>query len=317
MGKRGLTARALLASGLAAIATATWAGVAWAEDLVGQPTPGAIDMQPAAAPLKVMQNWFQDWILLPVVTSITLFVLVLLIIVMVRFNKRANPTPSKFTHNTTVEIIWTVVPVAILAFIAIFSFRLLYAFHDMPKPDLTVKVTGYQWYWGYAYPDQKIPEYVSNIVPEEKTTKDLYRLEADNPLVAPVNKVVKVLVTGSDVIHSFAMPAFGIKSDAIPGKVNQTWFKATRTGVFYGQCSELCGTNHAFMPIKIVVVTDAEFARFVAQHHGSMTPAPAAGAPAAASAAPAAAPAPTSSAAPAAKSSSASASSAPAAPKPQ
>ena len=266
MGMRRLLARSALALSLAASGTG-----AWAADLVGQPTPGAIDLQPAASPLKHMVTWFNNFIIMPVMFGIVIFVLILLLIVIVRFNKRANPTPKKFTHNTPIEIMWTIVPVLILAFVAIFSFRLLYAYHDTPKPDMTVKVTGYQWYWGYAYPDQKIPEYVSNILPEDKAPPHLYRLATDNPLVVPVGKVVKVLVTGSDVIHDWALPAFGLKTDAIPGRVNETWFKAEKVGTYYGECSELCGANHAFMPIEVKVVSDADFAAFVAQHHGTLT----------------------------------------------
>ena len=271
MGMRRRLAHVALALSLAASGTG-----AWAADLVGQPTPGAIDLQPAASPMKHMVGWFNNFIIMPVMFGIGLFVLILLLIVIVRFNKRANPTPKKFTHNTPLEIIWTIVPVLILAFIAIFSFRLLYAYNDMPKPDMTVKVTGYQWYWGYSYPDQKIPEYVSNILPEDKAPAHLYRLATDNPLVVPVGKVVKVLVTGSDVIHDWAMPAFGLKTDAIPGRVNETWFKAEKVGTYHGQCSELCGINHSFMPIEVKVVSDADFAAFVARRHGVLTPAQAA-----------------------------------------
>jgi cytochrome c oxidase subunit II len=266
MGMRRLLARSALALSLAASGTGVRAA-----DLVGQPTPGAIDLQPAASPIKHMVIWFNNFIIMPVMFGIAIFVLILLLIVIVRFNKRANPTPKKFTHNTPLEIIWTIVPVLILAFVAIFSFRLLYAYHDTPKPDVTVKVTGYQWYWGYAYPDQKIPEYISNILPEDKAPLHLYRLATDNPLVVPVGKVVKVLVTGADVIHDWALPAFGLKTDAIPGRVNDTWFKAEKVGTYYGECSELCGANHAFMPIEVKVVSDAEFAAFVAQHHGTPT----------------------------------------------
>jgi cytochrome c oxidase subunit II len=188
-----------------------------------------------------------------------------------------------------VEVIWTSGPVLIPMFIAIFSFKLLYAYHDMPKPDLTVKVTGYQWYWSYAYPDQKIDEITSNMLPEDeaKAKGVPYRLAADNPMVVPVGKVVRVLVTGADVIHSWANPAFGTKIDAIPGRVNQTWFKAEKVGVYYGQCSELCGINHAFMPSEVDVVSQADFDKWVASKTAPPAPAPAA-APAAAAPAPAA-----------------------------
>ncbi|HEX3916733.1 MAG TPA: cytochrome c oxidase subunit II, partial [Caulobacteraceae bacterium] len=183
-----------------------------------------------------------------------------------RYNKKSNPVPAKWSHNTMVEVIWTAGPVLILMFIAIFSFKLLFAYHDMPKADMTVKVTGYQWYWGYAYPDQKIEEITSAVMPEDEAkARGLpFRLAAHDPMVVPVNKVVRVLVTGADVIHAWANPAFGTKIDAIPGRVNQTWFKAEKIGVYYGQCSELCGINHAFMPSEVDVVSQADFDKWVA-----------------------------------------------------
>jgi cytochrome c oxidase subunit 2 len=160
-------------------------------------------------------------------------------------------------------------------FIAIFSFKLLFAYNDMPKPDLTIKATGYQWYWGYEYPDQKMPEFVSNILPEDqaKAKGVPYRLAATEPMVVPVNKVVRVLVTGADVIHAFAVPSFGVITDAIPGRVNETWFKVDRVGTYYGQCRELCGVDHAFMPIEVRVVTQPEFDAWVARKGGG-APAP-------------------------------------------
>jgi len=261
-----------LAMGLAAGAmSAFWGASALAEDLVGQPTNGAIDMQPGVTQLKHDAIFFHNVILLPIITLITLLVLGLLLWVIVRYNRRANPTPARWSHNTAIEVTWTLVPVLILMFIAIFSFKLLFAYHDMPKPDLTVKATGYQWYWGYEYPDQKMPEFVSNILPEDKAkAKGVpYRLAATEPLVVPVNKTVQVLVTGADVIHAFAVPAFGIIIDAVPGRVNSTWFKAERTGTFYGSCRELCGVDHAFMPIEVKVVTQPEFDAWVASKHGT------------------------------------------------
>ena len=277
-----------LASGAAlAAATLMSAGGAFAADLVGQPTPGAIDFQPAASPLKHQVIFFHNVILLPIISAMVLLVLGLLLWCVFRYNSKANPVPAKWSHNTMIEVIWTSGPVLILMFIAIFSFKLLYAYHDMPKPDLTVKVTGYQWYWSYAYPDQKIDEITSNMLPEDeaKAKGVPYRLAADNPMVVPVGKVVRVLVTGADVIHSWANPAFGTKIDAIPGRVNQTWFKAEKVGVYYGQCSELCGINHAFMPSEVDVVSQADFDKWVASK--TAPPAPAA-APAAAAPAPAA-----------------------------
>jgi cytochrome c oxidase subunit 2 len=258
-----------------------------AEELLGQPTPGAIDLQRSASPMRDDVQFFHNDILLPIITVIVLFVLALLVICMVRFNKRANPTPARWSHNTVVEVIWTGVPVLILMFIAIFSFKLLFKYHDMPQPYMTVKATGYQWYWGYAYPDQKIDEITSTVTPEDKTTPQLYRLAADNPMVVPVGQVVRVLVTGADVIHSFSVPAFGVKIDAVPGRVNETWFKAEQVGSFYGQCSQLCGINHAFMPIQVNVVSQADFNAWVASKAPKPAPVPAT-TPAAAAPAPAA-----------------------------
>ncbi len=245
---------------------------AWATALLGQPTPMGVGFQPAGDAIKRNVIFFHDDILMPIITAICVFVAGLLIYVMIRFNKRANPTPAQFTHNTTVEVAWTAAPVLILMFIAIFSFRLLYAYHDMPKPDLTVKATGNQWYWSYAYPDQGAFTFDSLLLPEAKAkAKGVpYRLAVDNPLVVPTGKVVRVLVTGADVIHDFAMPAFGLKTDAIPGRVNETWFKADKPGIYYGQCSELCGTDHAFMPIEIDVVDQPRFDAWVAGHGGKL-----------------------------------------------
>jgi cytochrome c oxidase subunit 2 len=290
-----------LAAGIATGAlTAFWGASALADDLIGQPTNGAIDMQPGVTPLKHDAIFFHNAILLPVITAITLFVLALLLICIVRFNKRANPVPAKWSHNTPLEVAWTLVPVLILVVIAVFSFKLLFEYHDMPKPYMTVKATGYQWYWGYEYPDQKIPEFVSNVLPEEKAKAagKPYRLAATEPLVVPVNQTVQVLTTGADVIHAFAVPAFGVIMDAVPGRVNSTWFKVDRIGTYYGSCRELCGIDHAFMPIEVRVVSQADFDAWVLSKKGTPIgsappPVPAVAAPAAgASATPASATAP-------------------------
>jgi cytochrome c oxidase subunit 2 len=280
--------RRMLTGASALAATMAFAGQALAEDLLGQPTPGAIDLQPAASVLKHDAIWFHNVILMPIITVITLFVAGLLAWIAIRYNKKANPVPAKFSHNTTIEIIWTVVPVIILMVIAIFSFRLLFAYNDMPKPYMTVKATGYQWYWGYEYPDQKISEITSLPLTKEQAEakKVPYLLAADKPLVVPVNQVVRVQVTGADVIHAFALPAFGLKTDAIPGRLNETWFKAEKVGTYYGQCSELCGVDHSNMPIEIKVVSQAEFDAWV---KSKTAPPAAAAAPATAEAAPAAA----------------------------
>src|SRR5665647_1134602 len=228
----------------------------------GQPHPWQLGLQAAATPVMGDIIWFHDF-LLYIITAITLFVLALLVIVMVKFNARSNPVPSRTTHNTLIEAVWTVVPVLILVAIAVPSFRLLFYELKVPQADVTVKATGKQWFWSYSYPDAKF-EFDSLMT----QTKDLKAgqprlLTVDNEMVVPVNKVVHVLTVGADVIHSFAVPSFGIKIDAIPGRINETWFKAERVGTYYGQCSQLCGKDHAFMPIAIHVVTDQEYAAWL------------------------------------------------------
>jgi cytochrome c oxidase subunit 2 len=265
-----------LATGIAAGAmTAFWSAAAFAADEVGQPTPGAIDLQPGVTPLRDDAIFFHNMILMPIITVITLFVLALLIYCVIKFNRKSNPVPARWSHNTPLEIAWTLIPVLILVFISIFSFRLLFNYNDMPKPYMTIKATGYQWYWGYEYPDQKIPEFVSNIMPEDqaKALGKPYKLAATEPLVIPVNQVIEVLVTGADVIHAFAVPSFGIITDAVPGRVNHTWIKVDRVGTFYGSCRELCGVDHAFMPIEVKVVTQPEFDAWVASK-ATKAPAP-------------------------------------------
>ena len=234
-------------------------GASLALAAMGYPTPWQTGFQDAGSP--VMENiiWFHR-LLLIVITLIAAFVLALLVWVMVRFNQRAHPTPSRTTHRTSLEVAWTVIPIAILVFIAVPSFRLLFLEQNIPAADITVKVTGKQWYWSYGYPDQGKIEFDSLMIRDKDLKADQPRLlSVDNDLVVPVNKVVRVQVTGSDVIHSFAVPSFGIKIDAIPGRLNETWFKATKEGIYYGQCSELCGKNHAYMPIALRVVSDSEF----------------------------------------------------------
>jgi cytochrome c oxidase subunit 2 len=229
----------------------------------GQPSPWQMGFQQAATP--VMENiiWFHDF-LLYLIVAITLFVLALLLIVIVRFNARANPTPSRTTHNTLLEVMWTLVPVIILVSIAVPSFKLLFLELTIPPADVTVKATGKQWYWSYSYPDAKF-EFDSLMLKDGERKADQPRLLAvDNELVVPVNKVIRVQVIGSDVIHAFAVPSFGIKIDAVPGRLNETWFKATREGVYYGQCSELCGKDHAFMPIEVRVLSDQAYAAWLA-----------------------------------------------------
>lgn len=248
----GLATIALVAAGI----TLATGGAAFAE--LGQPEPWEWHLQASGSPVMDNIVWFHDFLSVLIIV-ITLFVLALLVIVVVKFNSRANPVPSRTTHNTLIEVVWTLVPVLILVGIAVPSFRLLFLELDVPKADLTIKATGKQWYWSYAYPDNGKFEFDS-LMAQDKQPR---LLGVDNEMVVPVNKVIRVQVTGADVIHAFALPAFGVKIDAIPGRLNETWFKATKTGMFYGQCSELCGKDHAFMPIAIRVVNDQEFASWV------------------------------------------------------
>ena len=238
--------------------------------------------QPAASEMMEKIAWFDAyvfWFIVP----ISIFVMVLLLVVMLRFRAKANPVPTTTTHNSTIEVIWTVVPIIILVMIAIPSFDLLNRQID-PKvePDMTIKAVGYQWYWGYEYQDDEALSFDSVLIGREKYSnpdaakeereeygksdedKYPYLLAVDNELVVPVNKTVRVLVTAADVIHSFAIPALGFKMDAVPGRMNETWFNANREGLFYGQCSELCGKDHAYMPIAVRVVSDEQYAAWKA-----------------------------------------------------
>jgi len=255
---KGQMGRRLLGLVVAGVALVT-GGVASAE--LGQPAPWEYKLQGAGSPVMEDIIAFHDGLLI-VITVITLFVLGLLITVMVKFNARSNPVPSRTTHNTLVEVAWTLLPVLILVGISVKSFKLLFEELDIPKADVTIKATGNQWNWTYTYPDDKI-EYTSIMLTDEDRAKldppPPRLLGADHALVVPVDKVIRVQTTGADVIHSFAVPAFGIKIDAIPGRLNETWFKATKLGVYYGQCSELCGKDHAFMPIVVRVVNDQDY----------------------------------------------------------
>ena len=200
-----------------------------------------------------------DRILFPIIVAISVFVLFLLLYSIFKFRASKNPIPSKTSHNTFIEIMWTVIPCLILIVIAVPLFRLLYKQDIIPKADVTIKATGYQWYWGYEYPDQNIA-FDANMIDTKNLKSNQPRLlETDNHVVVPVNKVVKVLITANDVLHAWAVPSFGVKRDAVPGRINETWFKAEKEGVYYGQCSELCGSRHAFMPITVRVVSDKQY----------------------------------------------------------
>ncbi|HZG29866.1 MAG TPA: cytochrome c oxidase subunit II [Ensifer sp.] len=259
---------------MASAASLLFAGAAFA----AQPMPWQTDLQPAASGVMKEIRWFEEytlWFIVP----ITLLVLALLIIVVVRFRAAANPVPSKTSHNTAIEIIWTLGPVVVLFLIAIPSFQLLSNELVIPKDtDLTIKATGNQWYWSYEYQGEKELAFDSLLLKDAdraklgKEDKGAYPrlLAVDNELVVPVNKTVRVLVTGADVIHAFAMPAFGVKIDAVPGRMNETWFKADKEGLYYGQCSELCGKDHAFMPVAIRVVTEEQYKTWLTAAAGNL-----------------------------------------------
>jgi len=257
---------------------------------IGQPTAEDYGLQQPVSPIGVRGLWFHDNILMPLIIIISVFVLILLLWVCFRYRRGANPTPTRNTHNTFLEIIWTGLPVLILVAIAVPSIDLLRAQYDPPPADLTVKVTGNQWYWSYEYPDMGI-NFDSNFLPDDQALArhEPRQLAVDNRMVVPVGAVVKVITTSSDVIHSFGVPAFWIKMDAVPGRLNETWFRADRPGVYYGVCYELCGARHGYMPIAVEVVSREAFAQWVASRGGHMPgarpAAPAAAAPAAAAAA--------------------------------
>jgi cytochrome c oxidase subunit 2 len=259
---KGQMGRRLLGLAVVGATLITAGGTAFAE--LGQPAPWEYKLQGSATQVMDDITSFHNWLLVTI-TLITLFVLALLATIVVKFNAKANPVPSRTTHNTLIEVAWTLIPVLILVAIAVPSFRLLFLELDIPKADLTIKATGKQWYWSYAYPDNGKFEFDSLLACDEARQKcqEPRLLTVDNEVVVPVNKVVRVETTGADVIHSFAVPAFGIKIDAIPGRLNETWFKANKVGVYYGQCSELCGKDHAYMPIAVRVVSDQEFAAWV------------------------------------------------------
>ena len=256
-------------TGIAAlIGMVVLAGSASAAGL-GQPDPWQMGLQQSASPIMERIASLHD-ALLWLITAISLFVLALLVYVAVKFNAKANPEPSKTTHNTAIEVAWTVIPVIILLAIAIPSFRLLYFQRDIPEADMTIKAIGNQWYWSYEYPDHNDVSFDSLMLEGEdleerrKIDPGAPRLLAvDNDVVVPVGKTVRVIVTASDVIHNFAVPSFGTKMDGIPGRLNETWFKVDKEGVYYGQCSELCGIKHAYMPIAVRVVSQAKFDAWV------------------------------------------------------
>jgi cytochrome c oxidase subunit 2 len=237
-----------------------------AEDVAGRPIDKGTGFQRAVTEVARDLQWLDDFLLI-IIGAITLFVTLLLAIVVVRFNKKANPKPATFTHNAVLEVVWTAVPVLILVVIAIPSLRLLFLQLEVPEPDLTIKATGNQWYWSYEYPEAGI-EFDALMLQKDELeangyTADDWLFATDTRVVVPVDAVVHVLVTGSDVIHAWAVPSFGSKIDAVPGRINETWFRAEETGVYYGQCSELCGKDHSYMPIVVEVVSQPDYDAWV------------------------------------------------------
>ena len=227
--------------------------------LANQPKDWQLGFQKAASQGMEDIVWFHDYMLLPIITAITVFVLFLLLYTCVRFRASKNKVASTTSHNTLIEVLWTLIPCLILVVMAVPSFKVLYTQDTIPKADVTIKAVGYQWYWGYEYPDENII-FDSYMVDEKDLKENQPRLlTVDNEIYVPVNKVIKVMITANDVLHAWALPSFGVKRDAIPGRINETWFKADRTGTYYGQCSELCGIKHAFMPITVNVVTEEEY----------------------------------------------------------
>ncbi len=255
---------ASLGFGAGAFAWAGFGGRALAAG--GGPVDYQIGFRPAASPTAEEIHWFNDVILLPMIVFIVVFVMALLVYVMWRFSEKRNPTPSKTTHNTAIEVLWTAVPLMMLFIIAIPSFKLLYFADRVEEADMTLKAIGRQWYWSYQYPDHGDFEFDAYMVPEEDLQEGQKRLlDTDNAVVLPVDTNIRLLITASDVLHAFALPAMGIKLDAVPGQVNETWVRINEEGTYYGQCSELCGTGHSYMPIMVKAVSKAAFEDWVAK----------------------------------------------------
>lgn len=256
-------------AGIAALITAL---VVAMPALAAEPVEKGLGLQPPVTTVARDITFFHNVVLMPIITAISVFVAGLLAYCVVKFNKRANPVAAKFTHNTKIEIIWTAVPVLILMFISLYSFPLLYKADKVPqKVDLTVKVTGHQWYWSYEYPDQEGISFDQNMLPKEEADAagKPYLLASDNAVVVPVNKNIRLQLTASDVIHGYLVPALGIQMDATPGRLHEMWFNAEKVGTYYGQCTQICGVKHAYMPIEIKVVTQPEFDAWVASQQSA------------------------------------------------
>lgn len=257
-------------SGITAGFGTLWAaGVAFAQDLevVGRPVDGMMGFQPAATELARDLQWLDHFILI-IIAAVTLFVTGLLLYCAWRFSEKRNTTPATFTHNSPLEVAWTIVPIIILVVIGAFSLPVLFKQQEIPKADINIKITGYQWYWGYEYVDEEFG-FESFLLAKDKLVENGYAesdylLATDTAVVVPINKIVVMTVTAADVIHSWTIPAFGVKQDAVPGRLAHLWFKAEREGVYFGQCSELCGKDHAYMPITVKVVSEAAYAEWLA-----------------------------------------------------
>lgn len=259
-----MTFRRKLAAAMAASTGMALTSGAWAD--AGQPVPWQLGQQRMVTPVGHDGAVFHDYLLLPIITVISIFVLGLLLYCIIRFNSKANPTPSRTTHNTLLEVLWTAVPIIILVVIAVPSFKLLYFGDRAVDAEMTIKATGYQWYWGYEYPDHGNFYFEAVMLEDDERTEDQPRLLAtDTQVVVPVDTSIRVLVTAEDVLHAWAVPSLFVKMDAVPGRLNETWFRAEEEGIYYGQCSELCGQRHGFMPIMVKVVSKEAFAEWVKQ----------------------------------------------------
>ena len=253
---------------IALLATLVALPVAAEEDLeiIGKPVDKLMGFQPAVTELA-RDVQFLDLMVLWIITGISIFVTILLIFVIVRYNRRTNPNPSNFTHNSPLEVAWTVVPIVILTFIGAFSLPVLFKQQEIPEGEIHIKVSGYQWYWGYEYTDHEFG-FDSFMLERDELedygySQDEYLLATDTAVVVPINKIVVMDVTGADVIHSWTIPSFGVKQDAVPGRIAQLWFKAEKEGIYFGQCSELCGKSHAYMPITVKVVSQEAYEKWL------------------------------------------------------
>ena len=262
--KHALTLSGLitLLSSLPALAQEGFTGL----ETIGKPVDRGWSFQPAATELA-RDTFALDWLILIIITAISIFVGALILYIIVRFNRRANPTPATFTHHTPVEIAWTVIPILILVFIGAFSLPVLFKQQEIPAADITIKVTGYQWYWGYEYVDNDFGFDSFKLEKEDLAAygyaDDEYLLATDTAVVVPIGKTIVMQVTGADVIHAWAMPAFGVKQDAVPGRLAELWFAAEKEGIYFGQCSELCGKDHAYMPITVKVVSQEVYDKWL------------------------------------------------------